>query len=162
SYTLTLLTKHDADEANDFRTRTVVVTSKDENLTKAHVRYLESRLVQTQAASVQNILLPESRPKHRGNDETPGSHLGGSRGQHPPAPPARPHTARPLNPASVAPTYPREEPHPEARPAMLSVVGPGQLGPPLDGFVPLAQTLWSWSTRSAASVKRSRPEVRTE
>ena len=37
---------HEADEAKDFWTRTVVVTSKDENLTKAHVRYLESRLVQ--------------------------------------------------------------------------------------------------------------------
>ncbi len=40
------LAQHDADEAKDFWTRTVVVTSKDENLTKAHVRYLESRLIQ--------------------------------------------------------------------------------------------------------------------
>ena len=42
---LTRLTKHEADD-KDFWTRTVVVTSKDENLTKAHVRYLESRLVE--------------------------------------------------------------------------------------------------------------------
>lgn len=43
---LARLVKHDADAAKDFWTRTVVVTSKDENLTKSHVRYLESRLVQ--------------------------------------------------------------------------------------------------------------------
>ena len=43
---LTRLTKHEGDEARDFWTRTVIVTSKDENLTKAHVRYLESRLIQ--------------------------------------------------------------------------------------------------------------------
>src|SRR4051794_12190040 len=46
---LTRLTRHESDEAKDFWTRTVVVTSKDENLTKAHVRYLESRLVQIAA-----------------------------------------------------------------------------------------------------------------
>ena len=43
---LTRLTQHEGDESKDFWTRTVVVTSKDENLTKAHVRYLESRLLQ--------------------------------------------------------------------------------------------------------------------
>src|SRR4051794_39350288 len=43
---LTRLTRHESDESKDFWTRTVVVASKDENLTKAHVRYLESRLVQ--------------------------------------------------------------------------------------------------------------------
>ncbi|MDX2198604.1 MAG: GIY-YIG nuclease family protein [Phycisphaerae bacterium] len=37
---------HDRDEARDFWQRTVFVVSKDENLTKAHARYLESRLVQ--------------------------------------------------------------------------------------------------------------------
>lgn len=46
---LTRLTKHEGDESKDFWPRTVVVTSKDENLTKAHVRYLESRLVQIAA-----------------------------------------------------------------------------------------------------------------
>jgi hypothetical protein len=39
------LTQHDGDDKKDFWTRTVVVISKDENLTKAHVRYLESRLI---------------------------------------------------------------------------------------------------------------------
>lgn len=37
---------HSRDERRDFWERTVIVVSKDENLTKAHVRYLESRLIQ--------------------------------------------------------------------------------------------------------------------
>lgn len=43
---LTRLLAHDKDEAKDFWTRAVVVISKDENLTKSHGRYLESRLIQ--------------------------------------------------------------------------------------------------------------------
>ena len=42
---LTRLTTHDKDETKDFWIRTVVVMSKDENLTKSHGRYLESRLI---------------------------------------------------------------------------------------------------------------------
>lgn len=41
----TRLTAHDADEAKEFFTRAVLFVSKDENLTKAHGRYLESRLI---------------------------------------------------------------------------------------------------------------------
>lgn len=41
----TRLRAHDADEAKDFFTRACVIVSKDENLTKAHGRYLESRLI---------------------------------------------------------------------------------------------------------------------
>lgn len=42
---------HEKDETKDFWTRTIIVTSKDENLTKSHGRYLEARLIQmTQAA----------------------------------------------------------------------------------------------------------------
>lgn len=41
----TRLAAHDSDEAKDFFTRAVFVVSKDENLTKAHGRYLESRLI---------------------------------------------------------------------------------------------------------------------
>jgi hypothetical protein len=41
----TRLASHDADDAKDFFTRVVFVVSKDENLTKAHGRYLESRLI---------------------------------------------------------------------------------------------------------------------
>jgi predicted GIY-YIG superfamily endonuclease len=36
---------HDKDEGKDFWDRVVVLVSKDQNLTKAHVRYLEARLV---------------------------------------------------------------------------------------------------------------------
>jgi hypothetical protein len=42
---LTRLTAHDKDETKDFWTRTVLVISKDENLTKSHGRYLESQLI---------------------------------------------------------------------------------------------------------------------
>lgn len=38
--------QHDRDATKDFWTRSVLVVSKDENLTKSHVLYLESRLVQ--------------------------------------------------------------------------------------------------------------------
>lgn len=41
----TRLAAHDADETKDFFTRAVLVVSKDENLTKAHGRYLESRII---------------------------------------------------------------------------------------------------------------------
>jgi Domain of unknown function (DUF4357) len=41
------LIQHSRDVDKDFWTRTVIITSKDENLTKSHVRYLESRLIQT-------------------------------------------------------------------------------------------------------------------
>lgn len=43
---LSRLALHDKDDSKDFWTRTVIVTSKDENLTKAHARYLEARLIQ--------------------------------------------------------------------------------------------------------------------
>ncbi len=39
------LLQHDKDENKDFWVRTVLITSKDANLTKAHVRYLENRLI---------------------------------------------------------------------------------------------------------------------
>jgi Domain of unknown function (DUF4357) len=39
------LAAHDADEAKEFFTRAVLIVSKDENLTKAHGRYLESRII---------------------------------------------------------------------------------------------------------------------
>lgn len=42
---LTRLTAHDKDESKDFWTRCAIIISKDENLTKAHGRYLESRLI---------------------------------------------------------------------------------------------------------------------
>ena len=39
------LIQHNTDDAKDFFTRVCIVVSKDENLTKTHVRYLESRLI---------------------------------------------------------------------------------------------------------------------
>lgn len=39
------LASHDADARKEFFTRVVFVVAKDENLTKAHVRYLESRVI---------------------------------------------------------------------------------------------------------------------
>lgn len=40
------LINHEKDPSKDFWSRTVVVISKDENLTKSHGRYLESRLIE--------------------------------------------------------------------------------------------------------------------
>lgn len=39
------LKQHNTDDSKDFFTRVCVIVSKDENLTKTHVRYLESRLI---------------------------------------------------------------------------------------------------------------------
>lgn len=61
---LNRLTQHNRDPAKDFWSRTVIVISKDENLTKAHIRYLESRLIQiaTQAgrATLENGTSPDT------------------------------------------------------------------------------------------------------
>lgn len=43
---LSRLALHERDESKEFWTRTIIITSKDENLTKSHGRYLESRLIQ--------------------------------------------------------------------------------------------------------------------
>lgn len=60
------LTSHDKDDTKDFWTRAVVVISKDENLTKSHGRYLESRLIQMAneagRASIANGTAPETPP----------------------------------------------------------------------------------------------------
>jgi len=42
----TRLILHNKDADKEFWEKTIIITSKDENLTKAHVRYLESRLIQ--------------------------------------------------------------------------------------------------------------------
>ena len=56
------LKSHDKDESKEFWTRALTVTSKDFNLTKAHGRYLESRLVEAAASSrraiVTNVVTP--------------------------------------------------------------------------------------------------------
>lgn len=47
----TRLVSHGKDPVNDFCTRVVLVTSKDPNVTKAHVRYLENKLILQAKAS---------------------------------------------------------------------------------------------------------------
>jgi hypothetical protein len=59
------LAAHDADENRQFFTRVCLVVSKDENLTKAHGRYLESRLIElirsAKRANLQNGTEPPSK-----------------------------------------------------------------------------------------------------
>ena len=56
------LTDHDKDESKDFWTRCIVVISKDQNITKSHGRYLESRLIsmghQAERAKIHNGTAP--------------------------------------------------------------------------------------------------------
>ncbi|MFH1301111.1 MAG: GIY-YIG nuclease family protein [Planctomycetota bacterium] len=63
---LTRLTAHDKDESKDFWTRCVVVISKDQNITKSHGRYLESRLIsrghQAARATIHNGTAPPLPP----------------------------------------------------------------------------------------------------
>lgn len=56
------LTQHSRDTDKDFWTRTVIITSKDENLTKSHVRYLESRLIQTAVQAQRSKLANGTNP----------------------------------------------------------------------------------------------------
>lgn len=60
------LGNHNNNESRDFWTRTAVFVSKDENLTKAHARYLESRLIelanQAGRAVVTNATSPPRPP----------------------------------------------------------------------------------------------------
>lgn len=57
------LVQHNKDDGKDFFDRFCVVTSKDQNLTKAHARYLESRLIgiaqKAGLSSVQNGTAPD-------------------------------------------------------------------------------------------------------
>jgi hypothetical protein len=60
------LLQHNKDEEKDFWSRTVLIISKDENLTKSHGRYLESRLIsltrQANRARLDNDTAPEPPP----------------------------------------------------------------------------------------------------
>lgn len=59
------LVQHEKSENKDFWNRAVLVVSKDENLTKSHVRYLESRLIdiakQSQRAELDNTTAPDTK-----------------------------------------------------------------------------------------------------
>ncbi|MEB3336391.1 MAG: GIY-YIG nuclease family protein [Leptolyngbyaceae bacterium] len=58
------LAQHNKDQSKEFWRRTVIIVSKDDNLTKAHIRYLESRLislaVQAQRAKIINNTNPDT------------------------------------------------------------------------------------------------------
>ncbi|AVM76074.1 GIY-YIG nuclease family protein [Magnetospirillum gryphiswaldense] len=56
------LAQHNKDDAKGFWEQTCVVTSKDQNLTKAHARYLESRLIQIAKESGRVTLVNNTSP----------------------------------------------------------------------------------------------------
>lgn len=64
------LTTHNNDEAKDFWDRVCIVTNKDLNLTKAHVKYLESRLIAIAYASGKTSLMNSTAPKYDGLSES--------------------------------------------------------------------------------------------
>ncbi len=65
----TRLAYHDADEAKEFFTRAVLIVSKDENLTKAHGRYLESRIIAAIRNAGRAKLVNGTEPPFRGLPE---------------------------------------------------------------------------------------------
>ena len=56
------LAQHDKDEDKDFWERICVVTSKDQNITKAHARYLEARVIEIASASDYASAVNGTRP----------------------------------------------------------------------------------------------------
>jgi hypothetical protein len=65
----TRLAAHDADEAKEFFTRAVLIVSKDENLTKAHGRYLESRIIAAIRGAGRAKLVNGTEPPFKGLPE---------------------------------------------------------------------------------------------
>lgn len=65
----TRLVTHDADESKDFFTRVVLIVSKDENLTKAHGRYLESRIIAAIRNAGRAKLANQTEPPFKGLPE---------------------------------------------------------------------------------------------
>ena len=63
------LAAHDADEAKEFFTRAVLIVSKDENLTKAHGRYLESRIIAAIRRAGRAKLVNGTEPPFKGLPE---------------------------------------------------------------------------------------------
>ena len=58
------LKQHNADENKSFWESTCIVTNKDANLTKAHVRYLESRLIQLTKSAARSKLQNGTAPDY--------------------------------------------------------------------------------------------------
>jgi len=65
----TRLAAHDADESKEFFTRAVLIVSKDENLTKAHGRYLESRIIAAVRGAGRAKLVNGTEPPFKGLPE---------------------------------------------------------------------------------------------
>jgi hypothetical protein len=65
----TRLVAHDSDESKEFFTRAVLVVSKDENLTKAHGRYLESRIIAAIREAGRAKLVNGTEPAFKGLPE---------------------------------------------------------------------------------------------
>ena len=65
----TRLTDHDADETKEFFSRVCLIVSKDQNLTKAHGRYLESRLMALIETAARAQLVNDTRPDSKGLPE---------------------------------------------------------------------------------------------
>jgi hypothetical protein len=63
------LAAHDADESKEFFTRAVLIVSKDENLTKAHGRYLESRIIAAIRSAGRAKLVNGTEPPFKGLPE---------------------------------------------------------------------------------------------
>jgi hypothetical protein len=60
------LAAHDADQSKEFFTRACIIVSKDENLTKAHGLYLESRLIAAIRGAGRAKLVNGTKPEFRG------------------------------------------------------------------------------------------------
>jgi Domain of unknown function (DUF4357) len=65
----TRLSTHDADETKEFFTRAVLIVSKDDNLTKAHGRYLESRVIAAIRVAGRAKLVNGTEPPFKGLPE---------------------------------------------------------------------------------------------
>jgi hypothetical protein len=63
------LAAHDSDESKEFFTRAVLIVSKDENLTKAHGRYLESRIIAAIRGAGRAKLVNGTEPPFKGLPE---------------------------------------------------------------------------------------------
>jgi len=60
------LTVHNKDAAKDFWEEVVLLVSKDENLTKAHVRYIEARLISLAIAAKRAVVTNGTAPSEYG------------------------------------------------------------------------------------------------
>ena len=67
--------RHDADEASDFFDRAAFVDSKDDNLTKAHARFLESQIIRLTKEAGALTLANSTHPEFEGLPEADRSDM---------------------------------------------------------------------------------------